>query len=73
MTHTNDDLAEKLNELLIRLSELESINEKQTGQIQELIQAWSTAKGIVAIIRWLAAVGAGLTAAWGAAKGVKIL
>lgn len=70
--HTNDDLADKLNELLIRFSELETLNEIQTVKINELTQAWNTAKGIVAVIRWLAAVGAGLTAAWGATKGLKL-
>lgn len=67
-----NSLEQKIDDLLERMSSLEKVNASQSVKIDELTSAWNTAKGIVAIIRWTAGVGAGLATAWGVAKGFKI-
>ena len=70
--HTNDDLADMIMELIKRIGVLEQVNKEQSTQMLELTHAWVTAKGLVAVIRWIAIVGAGLTAVWGTSKGLKL-
>lgn len=65
-------LEEKIDYLLEEMEELKRINAAQSIKIDELTSAWNTAKGIVAIIRWTAAVSAGLATAWAATKGLKL-
>lgn len=64
-TQKDRTIEEKLDYLLKEVAELKKSQE-------ELTNAWNTAKGIVAIIRWTATVGAGLATAWALAKGLKI-
>ena len=66
------ELNQKLDQVINRMSSLEKINNEQSIQMLELLQAWKTAKGIVAVIRWTAAVGAGVGSAWAAVKGFKL-
>lgn len=67
-----DYLLQEILELKEDSAELKRINAAQSIKIDELTSAWNTAKGIVAIIRWTAAVSAGLATAWAATKGLKL-
>lgn len=72
MTADQQELNKKLDAVLSRLDSLERTNQLQNQKIAELSNAWDTAKGIVAFIRWTAAVSAGMGTAWAAIKGFKL-